>query len=782
MSPAASTPQELPDPSDRHTPDTPIRKKRRRDQQPTATGGPNLADLTLPFWIACAVYGFALAPLLRGVPSTESAGPGWTHLFWLPAGLAALLGAQPRAFLARHWILFAMALAAWVHSFSAPDGFEARRVALVVSTSCLAFLAGTALDRAGRERVIRSLAGLPWALAVAVLWHWSDGGTDARGALATPAGNRSDLAEFAWPGLVCGLAVFLQAPRKTSALIAGLGALGVAILFGAGPVYTGAVALAATAGWLLVIGWRRAESARFGRVVLIATAVAALSVVLRSTLSSSEAGPEDGSAPVASLAADREQGLAVRLEIWRAAWGMTQAYPWSPAWTSGVGPGQFAREYPRFRSPRERELSSHEGRIQNPVDVEHAHQDFANVLTEWGWVWSAFALLMVLAIAWAGVRTIASGDTDRLAPAAIWLGILVWGLGNAPLTAPVASHALAWAAAGMLTRPEEAFFHRRGQRWPWYRALTGHWWWATLVMLLAALQAPRAVDLVRHGRALVHASLDANDRAGERAIRQALAIQPDSPFALDLWAHYGVGLKDSQLQAFADLARIRPHQRGMWNDWGARLARLGRFDEAGEKFAQALAVDPQFAPALRNRVAALEDLGDRQTLTSALAEAVQRGAFERERLLPRAQFLLTQGLPELAAVYAQLHNPELNFTDPDLCFAQSQAAQAAGEEEAERAYRIGAQQGFARDHAENGDWESALRNYRLALRSARSASDRGLAPLALRLEMAAALDRSGRSEAARDELLGLSYSGLSARLRNHAPKWVVDTLPSIMEP
>ena len=723
-----------------------------------------------------AAYVLALAPILQGVPTTESAGPAWVHLALLPAGLAALLGQHPRAFLVRHWILVGFAgLAFWLSTWQ-PDGFEARRSALVLSSSAVAFLAGTALDAQGRQRVIRSLAWLPWALLAAVVWHSLGSDSSMRIGLGTPAGNRSDLAEFAWPGMVCALATFLTESHRTKALAAGSGALLVAILFGAGPVYAGAFALGSTAAVVLMVGWRSAQASRFGRVLLIATAVSALAVAARTGYL--HLASETPGEAVAEASADREQGLAVRFEIWRTAWGM--ALDQSPG--PGAGPGQFAREYPRYRSPREREMSSHEGRVQNPVVVEHAHHDGLNVLIEWGFWGAAGAAALAWLILTSALGALRRGESEWLVPAGVWIGFLAWGIWNAPLTAPVLAHGLAWVFAGMLTRPDFARGHASALRYPIYRRLSGRVIGPCAILLLAGFQVPRAIEFARHGFALAGASLDPNDRAGERAIRRGLTVQPDSPFALDLWAHYGSGLKDSQLQAFDRLTQIRPYQRGTWNDWGVRLARLGRFDEAVAKFEAAIEVDPSFAPALRNRVSALEDQGNQSDLKPALAEATERGAFDSARLLPRAQFLLSQGMPELAAVYAQLHNPELDLTDPDLCYAQSQAAKAAEEASAERAYRIGAQQGFARDHAQQEDWEAAVRSYRQAQRLAREANERGQVPLALRLEMAAALARTGRLEAARDDLRGLRWSGLSARMRNHAPEWAAKTLKSLMVP
>ena len=49
------------------------------------------------------------------------------------------------------------------------------------------------------------------------------------------------------------------------------------------------------------------------------------------------------------------------------------------------------------------ERSSHGGRIQNPVEVEHAHSDSLIALAEWG---LPLGLLIIALLLWIGVRAI----------------------------------------------------------------------------------------------------------------------------------------------------------------------------------------------------------------------------------------------------------------------------------------------------------------------------------------------------------------------------------------
>jgi O-antigen ligase len=95
-----------------------------------------------------------------------------------------------------------------------------------------------------------------------------------------------------------------------------------------------------------------------------------------------------------------------RLEIWRAAWAMWQDHFW---W--GVGPGHFDWRFPRYRP-------SHH-LIQ--ARVGYAHNDYLNLLCDWGLVGGVLAgtVFVVFSLgavkAWRGLRRLTEGRSNRRA-------------------------------------------------------------------------------------------------------------------------------------------------------------------------------------------------------------------------------------------------------------------------------------------------------------------------------------------------------------------------------
>lgn len=145
--------------------------------------------------------------------------------------------------------------------------------------------------------------------------------------------------------------------------------------------------------------------------------------------------PVDAAAATAELRRGTST-LAVRLEI---AKGATRLFAESPVF--GRGPGQFAVQYPRFRSQDEIEASSH-GR-QFATEVRTAHDDWLELLVDGGLP----ALLLFAAMLFALQR----GQRDKSAHLPL-LVLLLLMLVRAPLwNAPAAVAAVWWVGAPITT-------------------------------------------------------------------------------------------------------------------------------------------------------------------------------------------------------------------------------------------------------------------------------------------------------------------------------------------
>ncbi|MCB9908313.1 MAG: O-antigen ligase family protein [Planctomycetes bacterium] len=741
----------------------------------------NAWDRALPTLIVLPTLLLAALPLLRGTPATESAGPAWWLLAFLPAAFVWALSRGARGLGWMAAVLWFMALYTWVATAWAPDPFEAQRASVVMGGSALAFALGSSLSRQGRFRVWAGLAWLPTVLLATIAWNSWQGWADSwAAALALPLGNRSDLVEFAWPGVVAAMSVFLTSRNRGRALWLLITALAFALGFGVSPVYAAVVALLVSCAVTLLFGHGVAASARLGRLLLVASALAMAAIgIAQWNETRTAAGPtDDAEQPresTSALEADRAQGLQVRLDLWHSTLALIADHP-----MLGVGPGQFSRSFPPYRSAEERERSSHQGEVQNPVEVEHAHNDPLMALAEWGIPLGGLWLLVWGWVALSSGLALRTGDSSRAAAAAVAWGYLAWGVWNAPLLGPVYSHGLAWLVAGM------AVGRRSIPLGP--RLVRG----LTIGIALSALAGlPAAGRLAGHGYALAQALAprgSATPEMRKSALTQALEWEPDSSLALEIRVHgipsLGLEPTDSKtaVQLLDRLVQIHPFHRGLWNDRGVWLAREGALEAAQESFEKALSLDPHFGPALVGRVTLLESGSDLEALRQALVLALAEGAWEPARLLPRAYFWLGQGFPELAAVFAKLHNPELDFADANVCFQQSLAAEASGDAEPARMLREASQQLFGRDAVRRAQWSEAVVNYRQALRLAPKDGQEAQAPLALRLEMAAALALDGRIEAAQDLLQGLSWQALPARNKNHMPAWTRAALEHLLTP
>ena len=137
--------------------------------------------------------------------------------------------------------------------------------------------------------------------------------------------------------------------------------------------------------------------------------------------------------------------LAVRLEI---AKGATKLFAESPVF--GRGPGQFAVQYPRFRSQGEIEASSH-GR-QFPTEVRTAHDDWLELLVDGG--------LPALGLFAAMLFVLQRGQRDKSAQLPLFVLLLLM-LVRAPLWNAPAAVAAVWLVGAPVASATPATAWRR---------------------------------------------------------------------------------------------------------------------------------------------------------------------------------------------------------------------------------------------------------------------------------------------------------------------------------
>jgi O-antigen ligase len=294
----------------------------------------------------------------------------------------------------------------------------------------------------------------------------------------------------------------------------------------------------------------------------------------------------------AMLRPDAERGsktVEVRLEI---AKGTGRLFAQSPVF--GLGPGQFPVHYPRVRSEREIELSSH-GR-QFASEVRTAHDDWLELLVDGG----AIALLLFAAAVFALQR--AQRDKARLVPL---FALLVLMLVRAPLwNAPAAAAAL-W----LVGAPDARAAVRR-----WHRAAA-----IAIGLALVALGVP--VLLGNHFAARYQQQVRAREQPDAALLTTAAGWLPFEPRLFQLLSQEQLLARDHDgaQRAAAKALRLRPFDPQLHVHLGEALAQARQYRAALEVAVHGLAIDPP-NPALRVlRSVALAQLGDADAAVLAVA-------------------------------------------------------------------------------------------------------------------------------------------------------------------
>lgn len=282
----------------------------------------------------------------------------------------------------------------------------------------------------------------------------------------------------------------------------------------------------------------------------------------------------------------------VRILIWQSTLTMVRDHP-----LTGVGAGNYALVYPRYRKLEEWGLS------QRQI-VGEAHNDYLQVAAEAGLIGlAAFLFLLWRAAATARAALAKSTDaSDRVRASAIIAalgGLLVEAFFGFPLKNP-ASGAAFWVLLGLLDRSPDGTGVRPGVAWrirptaAWAVAVPG--FAAAYVLVLGQFLSDLQIRRMREFLAV--------GRTAEAKIAYRQAVHLYYPI---LYRH------EAQAKAFDDsrmipeeITRYRsllaasPNDAAAHADLGAALGESRQYAEARGELLKALALDPDLVEAREN--------------------------------------------------------------------------------------------------------------------------------------------------------------------------------------
>jgi len=723
-------------------------------------------------------------------PFPHLAATGWVAALAGPLGVA-LFFARRRVFPNAAWLLVAWtAVAAIGELRGASDALEARTAWVLAAAVLTAFVGGAHLGPRGRERLAQLAALTALAYAVGALV----GGLPEDGHLAGTLGDTGSLSQTALPGAVLG-AWLLVRGRGGTRLLGGAAALAFALHAAWAPVLAGALAFGAGLAALAL----RADVARPARGVLAALAVVPLlgaGALIGLAREEAPAGEAPAAAATDSAVQGATGGFEVRWRVWRATLAMTAAHP-----LLGVGPGQFQAAFPPWRDPVEEVLSRQGPCSEDGTEVEHAHDDYLQALAEGGLVgglpWLLFAGLMAVA-AW---RALASEEVALAGCGAAALALLANGLLHAPLTENPTSAVLGAVLFGTLvTAPSRAGRPGAGLgaallASPRLRDRFHGLGLAGLILAAGLLGLPmiaQGLDMVQWMRsarelaALKSAEPPAPEEEVRRvvgraraAVARAIETPPAGAPALLAWARTTRGADD-----WGDVLARRPHSVEALEGIGLAHARNARYnytwyglkdEKALGAWEEALELVPGFPRILRNLARLGLEQGEPETGLARLRELDARGCLDLAFVRGMAADFALSGLFDpalaLAAFAEDPTGPYRRTTSGESLERASEAAAASGEDRVADALRELAHLVWAREHADAGDFPTAVRSYRQALLSARRQGERGTRTLVA--ELGAAELRAGRSDEAGETLAPIT---VDERLAEQLPAWAQEAL------
>ncbi len=712
----------------------------------------------LPLAVLCfpgellSLGGGALSPF-QGAPDTTSIGVGITALSAIPAALLATLRGRGSRLLGLPLFYIVIAFAAY-HLPRAADVFGAWRSVTAFAAAAGWAIAGSALGPGGRAVLVK---GLPLICLLLLMAAFT---TDGGAAL----GNSGDFSEAALPGAILGAGLFLRG--KGPLAVMGLLTLGLfAFEIGTIPVYAGllglgAAAFVAAAALPFAPGGdaQRLSCARRLRLLLLALLIGLAPAGLRLATGGAEppAPAEAASAaPADSAAGSTTGGFDFRVKTWAQLPTFLEVH--APL---GAGPGQFQAAFPPFRDPAEIEASSFDRREPTPIEVEHAHNDPITALAELGFVGGgAFILLLLLALVRA-VRLVTLGDDDRRDLALATIAVLANCAVNSPLLYGPVAPLIGFVLIGtVLGRDGRAAQGEGGSERA--KLISQHWYERLapgLALLALLLLSPRAISLVRYGRAMAEIpgarivlddgreKLDAQrlsailDRAGEHA--------PESPIVLETrraqLASTGAPAQQ-QRAALERWLRRRPHSFAALMNLGVLEAREGNYEAAEAAFYRALLLDPGSPALIQNLVRLACDRRRPADVEEALQMLSQRGrldtAFVRQLALEKTlEGRLRIAAPLMASWRAAEGLEAIDLDDANATYRAQKDAAARGEAVERDAFTVATKVRFGFQDLSSGNAQQAATQFRLAYQKAR---DAGVDTTTLRLLMAGSFAAAG---------------------------------------
>ena len=282
-----------------------------------------------------------------------------------------------------------------------------------------------------------------------------------------------------------------------------------------------------------------------------------------------------------------EASARVRIVVWVGAWRMFRDHP-----AVGGGLGTFQVLFPRYR-PAELEAA------EATFNALHAHSEYLQTLAEQGIVGGAALLFLVGSVAAVGLRGLreAEGRADR------WMLCVLLAAAAGTLTHGVVSVALRWVvcptffwlvlglvvsarniAAGGATRRQRSLPLEGWQQVVLTVLLFVLAGWVGSALILRPLRAQ--VDL-RRGKQLVRLGM------WDAAISslQAAAAQDEIEFRAYYQlahAYYEKGVYKKALETYRALQKYAPDFARIHYNLGVTCAALGKWDEAGDEFMQAV--------------------------------------------------------------------------------------------------------------------------------------------------------------------------------------------------
>jgi len=698
--------------------------------EPQAEGGARVALLLLLPSLLLAWPG--PGAILRDVfAATELTATGAALLATLPLSLYALLKcgvARPRFFVLWLPCLVLAIFAEQVPSWNLTDTLEADRGEWMIFIAAAAALAGAAANPSARSAFLRgsmlvSLALTLWALIA-----------PAETALGGILGNTGELASAALFGAVLGARAIVR-EKGVWRLIAAATVLTFTVQAAAAPSIANVIAfLVGALACALLEPTRKSE-----RLLRLGIAVLPL-VALFALKSPSVQDTAPGDQPAETIFG----GASVRASLAKGTFEMIDDTP-----LLGVGPGQFAVQFPRYRRIEEIEASTNRADARYYTEVEHPHQDWLLVLAEFGFVAGGALLLFWLLAGLRAFTVLRKGEATEAALGAGLLAVLAGSFANAPLGANPAAAMPAFVAMGMLLSrkiPAKSSLLARA-------ALPG------ALFLLLCMSAPRAWNVVQHGNALASIGSAGNPtaRVYRTSLDDALEACPDSVVARSLEARLSERLDDAApktLAAWRRVLELRPYRLEALLEASRQHGRENQFAAAEELATDALTLDPGHTTGLRNLTRYQFYAGRLAAGEASLAKLEERDLFDEKYALSLASSLLLGGQSREAIVVLERQSEEWKQLDGDLAWVEAGKRKAANEKLLDDAFASYAHLLWARAQIAVNNPTRAIAVYRQNLRITRDYVPGG--PIRIRMELCAAQLLAGKNEDAAKTAQGLT--------------------------